>query len=397
MQGYADEKVDPGIYDYTVTGVYDLTPYGFPDETGESMKAGPAEVVVDYCNDLEFLETWDIGGFSPNEWVTEGHNWAINGQAGNPPPVAEFTFNPPQTDYEISLISYPLCAVGITEGEIWLDFDLELYTLQATGKESLRIQAWNWIDQEWVTMTEFDNGSGNILLTKEHVNISSIAKNSIFKIRFQAKGASTASLRGWFIDNIHVYRLCPAPQNLEIDPYFSEGIRLTWDYNQRSRTDGGDGTRELQGFNIFRSKNGSSFDLLAFTTEMPYIDPENSLETGTSYCYRISALNESPTDQCESELSNEACVIWTSVNDNQDVGTNGFSLYPNPASDYIFITSSETITRISIIHISGTMIYDSSTHEKHLEINLSDCKPGSYIIRCETADGIVSRLLTVQR
>jgi hypothetical protein len=37
-QNYVDEGLQPGIYNYTVTAVYDLTPYGFAGETGESWK-----------------------------------------------------------------------------------------------------------------------------------------------------------------------------------------------------------------------------------------------------------------------------------------------------------------------------------------------------------------------
>ena len=46
-QGYVEENLQPGIYQYTVTAVYDLARYGFPGETGESMHEGPAEVIVD--------------------------------------------------------------------------------------------------------------------------------------------------------------------------------------------------------------------------------------------------------------------------------------------------------------------------------------------------------------
>ena len=89
------------IYAYTVTAVYDLTPYGFPGETGESMEEGPAMVVVDYCFDLEFMETWSLGNFDANNWNTDGANWTINGQAGQPAPAAEFTWDPIVSNYEI--------------------------------------------------------------------------------------------------------------------------------------------------------------------------------------------------------------------------------------------------------------------------------------------------------
>ena len=92
-QGYVDENLQPGIYQYTVTAVYDLARYGYPGETGESMHEGPAEVVVDFCYELEFMETWTIGNFDSSNWDSEGANWTINGQAGNPAPSAEFTWD----------------------------------------------------------------------------------------------------------------------------------------------------------------------------------------------------------------------------------------------------------------------------------------------------------------
>jgi hypothetical protein len=133
LQSYVDEGLQPGIYQYSVTAVYDLARYGFPGETGESMHEGPWEVIVDYCYELEFMETWTMGNFDNNNWLTDGTNWSINGQAGNPMPAAEFTWDPIQTDYSVGLTSYPLCAVGMTEGDIWLDFDLKLVSVQPTG------------------------------------------------------------------------------------------------------------------------------------------------------------------------------------------------------------------------------------------------------------------------
>ncbi len=398
MQSYVDLNMDPGIYSYTVTGVYDITPYGFPGETAESMEAGPAVVTVDYCHELEFLETWDNPGFQPNEWIAEGLNWTINTQAGNPPPVAEFTFSPVQADYEYALESYPLCAVGLTEGQIWLDFDLELYSLQSTGEEFLLIQGWNWITQEWVTVSEFSNTFGNIPVTKEHVNISSLAMNSVFKVRFLAKGANSANIRGWFIDNIHIYRHCIGPTNLEVDPYYYEGIRLTWDLNQKSKNEGGNGTRELMGYNIFRSENGGDYELLISSFPgMPFIESDTNLVPGTFYCYVVTAMWEGETDQCESEVSNEACVLWTGIDESTGPGQPDFSIYPNPATDHVFISSVIKLKRISIYSLQGTIVYEQILDDTQLEINVEGLSAGTYIIRAETTTGMLARLLTVQR
>ena len=184
-QHYIDENLSPGIYQYTVTAVYDLSVYGFPGETGESMEEGPAEVIVDYCYDLEFMETWELGNFDANNWTADGANWTVNGQVGNPAPAAEFTWDPIQTEYELGLESYPLCAVGMTEGKIWFDFDVKLEAFQPTGEEFLNAQIWNWESQAWTTVASYSNVDGSFSWTSEHINIKSYAMDKVFKIRFR--------------------------------------------------------------------------------------------------------------------------------------------------------------------------------------------------------------------
>ncbi len=227
-QGYIDEGLQPGIYNYTVTAVYDLTPYGYAGETGESMEEGPAEVTVDFCYDLEFVETWSLGNFDDNNWLTDGANWSVNGQSGNPAPAAEFTWDPIQTNYEVSLTSYPLCAVGMTEGKIWLDFDLKLDAVQPTGEEMLQAQVWNWDTQVWNTVESYSNADGSFGWTAKHINIKAQAMDKVFKIRFNATGVNSINILSWFVDNIHVYRACDAATDLTADAVAQQGIVLNW-------------------------------------------------------------------------------------------------------------------------------------------------------------------------
>ena len=51
----------------------------------------------------------------------------------------------------------------------------------------------------------------------------------IFKVRFSAKGVNSINIVSWFIDNIHVYRDCSPPENL--NAHLDEsGMNLSWDY-----------------------------------------------------------------------------------------------------------------------------------------------------------------------
>jgi hypothetical protein len=397
-QDYIDQELQPGIYSYSITGVYDLEPYGLPGETGESMKEGPEIVTVDYCTELEFLETWDLGSFGVNKWISDGPNWSVSGQTGNPAPVAEFSGSLVQTDYEISLESYPICALGLTEGSIWLDFDLAMYALQATGAECLQVQVWGWDSHEWSTVSEYCNNVENYSWTPQRIDISPLALDKIIKIKFKAKGAFSADMRGWFIDNIHVYRTCIAPENLTIDPDYFDGIRLTWLFPESGNTGSENGTRELAGYLVYRSVDGGNYELLTDTyTSMPYIDPDSNLAMGSFYCYKVSAVYESETDQCISDLSNEACAVWTVIDNNMNQKAGTINLYPVPADDHLFIHSSEEIKQISVYNAIGEKIYSKLFGVKQLEINTSGFPAGTYIARIETGNGITSRVFSIQR
>lgn len=226
---YVDEGLQPGIYQYELTALYDLTSYGYPGETGESMPL-ETEFICRYGYPLEFLETWALGNFDENNWATDGPNWSINGQAGHPAPTAEFTWDPIQSDYFISLESFPLQADSMSEGQIFLDFDIKLDAVMPTGNEFLFVQVWNWESQTWTTAETYSNEEGSFDWVSVHLDITPLAMNEVFKIRFSAHGENSINILSWFIDNIHVYRTCNPPLNLEamygINPY---GIWLNWD------------------------------------------------------------------------------------------------------------------------------------------------------------------------
>jgi hypothetical protein len=211
----------------SLTGVYDLTPYGYEGETGESME-GITDYILRSGFPLPFLEQWNFGTFETNNWTVGGPNWSINGQQGNPDPSAEFTWDPIQENYEISLESNPLLADSLTAGQIYLDFDLKLTSVAPTGYEHMLVQVWDWESQAWSTVKTFSNEDGSFSWTSEHLDITDQAMDQVFKIRFLAQGENSINILGWLIDNINVYRVCNPPENLEAHLNW-DGMNLSWE------------------------------------------------------------------------------------------------------------------------------------------------------------------------
>jgi hypothetical protein len=161
---------------------------------------------------------------------------------------------------------------------------------------------------------------------------------------------------------------------------------------------GENGSRDLTGFNIYQSVDGGSYELLyAGQTGNEFVIPEDILVPGSFYCFKVNAIWTSGTDGCESDFSNEACAVWTSVTDEPGPGGASLNIYPNPADNHAFIIASEDIKGITIFNATGQQILDRRISGKQIELNTSGFSNGIYMVRLETSSGISTRKLTIQR
>lgn len=70
-------------------------------------------------------------------------------------------------------------------------------------------------------------------------------------------------------------------------------------------------------------------------------------------------------------------------------------LYPNPAKESVWIKSGIEISKIEIWNITGGLAYSRKTNGKGFQINISELKPGLYIVRIYTELGVATRKLIV--
>jgi hypothetical protein len=157
------------------------------------------------------------------------------------------------------------------------------------------------------------------------------------------------------------------------------------------------GSRDLMGYNIYRSIDGAPYELIDFSPEASYLDTEENPVIGGFYCYMVTAVWESDIDMCESAFSSEECAIWTSIGDGEGSVGDSFSLYPNPADDHVFISTSEELQRVTVYNALGQLVIDEITTGKQYELNTAAYTIGVYMVRVETSAGVTTRTLTIQR
>ena len=69
----------------------------------------------------------------------------------------------------------------------------------------------------------------------------------------------------------------------------------------------------------------------------------------------------------------------------------GISIYPNPVKDVIHIANLFEMSVISIYRLDGTLVKKMKTQDS--AINVSDLPAGSYLIKIETSNKIISKLI----
>ncbi|MCF8397826.1 MAG: choice-of-anchor J domain-containing protein [Bacteroidales bacterium] len=226
-----DYDLLPMCYDYEVSAVYDLSPYGQFGDEGESMRDGPATICLSCCNSMPFMEDWESGSFDTKEWEVHCDNWEVNSMTGNPGHSAAFQWDPVLENYECGLITYPIIGSDVTDGNIYLDFDLMIddrFDTVKTEKLDVRV----WADGNWTGIHEFV-AQGDADWESYHMDISEHAKGFDFRVGFFAKGENSINIDAWYIDNVNVYQICPEPRNLSIERiYESEEmgvVALEWE------------------------------------------------------------------------------------------------------------------------------------------------------------------------
>lgn len=65
---------------------------------------------------------------------------------------------------------------------------------------------------------------------------------------------------------------------------------------------------------------------------------------------------------------------------NENFTSEKIKIYPNPANDFIQISSAESISEITIYDIQGRLLLNKITNKKDIELNTQDLSTGTYII-----------------
>lgn len=79
------------------------------------------------------------------------------------------------------------------------------------------------------------------------------------------------------------------------------------------------------------------------------------------------------------------------------LGNIDFKIFPNPASDRVFVNVSETVNAISIFDLNAKCVYQKTAKSKDFVIDLGPFNNGIYQLQIQTQQGIISKPLIINR
>ncbi|PLX02061.1 MAG: hypothetical protein C0595_12375 [Marinilabiliales bacterium] len=230
---YIDEDVIPGLYKYKIAGVYDLTPYGFAGDTAESMPSNIDSLEVIWGDELPFFEDWESSSFETQNWEENSENWQIVDIGDDNGFVAKFSWSPVlDSVYYESITTTFMNADSVVVGNFYVDYNIKLDDVNSTGTEYLILQIKETLSADWISLDTI-RSEGTFDWIKRHIPISVEARCNVFQIRFVAAGSNSSNISSWYIDNVNIYNICDAPEEISSSYFWNAddeyGISLCWE------------------------------------------------------------------------------------------------------------------------------------------------------------------------
>ena len=201
----------------------------------------------------------------------------------------------------------------------------------------------------------------------------------------------------FMVDDIEIETVLPVlpePFDLLAELNESDGtVTLTWDFEESAQNGAwkisgnpSDASKMLKqnplAFNHFKVYRNGNFIATSNISEY-----ENQLPEQGAYEYYVTAQY----DNGESSPSNTELVNWgVGIT---EIDEAALVLFPNPAENYVYISSDYQVQKISAYNTLGKLVLFSFPSAKSTSVDLHHLNPGIYFLRIETDEGIAKRML----
>jgi hypothetical protein len=88
--------------------------------------------------------------------------------------------------------------------------------------------------------------------------------------------------------------------------------------------------------------------------------------------------------------------VYYSTDGINEQADNSISIFPNPTTS-LFTVEGQGLNHVTVYNLVGQKVYEMECRGESVDINLSDVETGIYMVRISTANGEVTKRITVIR
>ena len=142
----------------------------------------------------------------------------------------------------------------------------------------------------------------------------------------------------------------------------------------------------LVGYNVYHAYDGGEFEVVAMVQETTFthVDPEWGLHE-----YYVTAQYVSD----ESEPTATVEVLLTGIGEDF---SQSVSIYPNPATDRLYIKAAQPIESVEIYNYTGQLVQQVETDAPIINLNVAGLDAGIYMLRLKTENGTATRSVVIE-
>jgi hypothetical protein len=164
------------------------------------------------------------------------------------------------------------------------------------------------------------------------------------------------------------------------------------DYNWLIEGYIGEGNPQYCGNRIYRKINGGDY-IRIVDIPMDFYFLDDQADPADLNCYMVTDVFAKNYDTCESPYSNESCLQPVIIQEDNLV--EDLLIYPNPASDELFISSSSEIIEMQMIDITGRIVYIERKPTQLVKIPVRDYSSGVYFLKISLKEKLMFRKVVI--
>jgi hypothetical protein len=321
----------------------------------------PTDLVVEETYQYNELDWIGNDWYNPYEWI----HWDSGANAGNSVgtgSAVEFDVAARWTPEQISYsIGYPLDKIAFFPAESQATYNIRVWT--GSGPDTLivdqlvenpAIAAWNYISLDNPVVLD----SNKELWVGYHISAET----------GYPAGVDSGPAHDGYGNMMYFDSTWSTLKEINPD------LDFNWNIAAHFNVDFG---QPEDIYYIYRQTNEQAFEFFDIANQSEYID--TNIILSNYYCYRVTEIWVKDGDTCESDPTNTACEELMLGTDQPEDELN-ISIYPNPASSYLYIESSHPIKEVRMYNMLGEGVLKLEIGNLQGRVDVRGMKNGIYFL-----------------